>query len=80
METIKGHETDRLKPLTQYKFKRLAIHSGAIRETPSEFVNHIKSEAFQGQMWKGRYRVYSHINVEIIYRKYELQKRKLKGS
>ena len=50
METIKGHETDRLKPLTQYKFKRSVIHSGAIRETPSEFVNHIKSDTFQGQM------------------------------
>ena len=57
METIKGHETDRLKPLTQYKFKRTVIDSSAIRETPSEFVNHIKSDAFQGQMWKAIYRV-----------------------
>jgi len=55
METIKGHETDRLKPLTQYKFKRTVIDSSAIRETPSEFVNHIKSDAFQGQMWKAIY-------------------------
>jgi len=52
METIKGHETDRLKPLTQYKFIRSMIHSGAISETPSEFVNRIKSDTFQGQMWK----------------------------
>jgi len=66
METIKGHETYRLKPLTQYKFKRSVIHTGAIRETPSEFVNHIKSDTFQGQMWKVRYRVKSRIDVEIL--------------
>jgi len=57
MEMIKGHETDRLKPLTQYKLKRSVIHSGAIRETPSEFANHIKSGTFQGQMWKARFGV-----------------------
>jgi hypothetical protein len=57
METIKGHETNRLKPLTQYKLKRSVIYSGAIRETASGLVNHIKSDTFQGQIWKVRYRV-----------------------
>jgi hypothetical protein len=74
METIKGQEEDCPKPLTQYKFKCSVIHSGAIRDSPSEFVNRIKSDIFQRQMWKVRYSVETGIDVKILQLKYELKK------